>query len=163
MVVERATVCVAMPEVHEALAAGTVSAGHDDAIARAVNRLDDAERSELATMAPTLVEQAASMSVDTFGRKVRDLARRISRDEGMRHHERLRSQRTVWRWMDRRGMCHTQISLDPEADARFSASFDGAVAAERAKPDDGRSFEQLKADAFMATVTSMLPGAAASG
>ncbi len=154
MVSERATVCEAMPEVHSALAAGTLSAGHADAIARAANRLDDDERVELAAMASELVEQAASTSVDAFARKVRDLARRISRDEGLRHHEKLKSQRTVRRWMDREGMCHTQISLDPESDARFSAVFDAAVAAQRAKPDDGRTFDQLKADAFMTLVTA---------
>jgi hypothetical protein len=55
-------------------------------------------------------------------------------------------------------MCHTQISLDPEADARLSAAFDAAVAAEKAKPDDGRTFDQLKADAFVAMATSMVPG-----
>ena len=124
------------------------------------NRLDAEERVELAAQAPSLVEQAATTSVDVFARKVRDLARRISRDEGLRHHEKLRSQRTVKRWMDREGMCHTQISLDPEADARLSAAFDAAVAAEKAKPDNGRSFDQLKADAFMTMVTSTpVPGA----
>ena len=50
--------------------------------------------------------------------------------------------------------CHTQLSLDPEADARFSAALDVAVAAERAKSDDGRTFDQLRADAFMALVTA---------
>ena len=143
-----------MPEVHAALSAGTLSAGHADAIARAANRLDDRERVELAAQAPSLVEQAATTSVDVFARQVRDLARRISRDEGLRHHEKLRSQRTVRRWMDREGMCHTQISLDPEADARLSAAFDAAMAAEKAKPDNGRTFDQLKADAFMAMVTA---------
>ena len=160
IVAERAAVCAAMPEVHAALAAGTLSAGHADAIARAGNRLDADEREELAAMAPTLVADAANMSVDVFARKVRDLARRISRDEGLRHHEKLRSQRTVKRWMDREGMCRTQISLDPEADARLSAAFDAAVAAEKAKPDDGRSFDQIRADAFMTMVTAApVPGA----
>ena len=153
MIAERSAVCTAMPEVHEALAAGTLSAGHADAIARAANRLDAEERVELAAQAPSLVEQAATTSVDAFARKVRDLARRLSRDEGLRHHEKLRSQRTVKRWMDREGMCHTQISLDPEADARLSAAFDAAVAAEKAKPDNGRTFDQLKADAFMTMIT----------
>ena len=36
VVTERAAVCAVMPEVHAALAAGTVSAGHADAIARVV-------------------------------------------------------------------------------------------------------------------------------
>ena len=111
-------------------------------------------------MAPELVEQAASTSVDTFARKVRDLARRISRDEGLRHHEKLRSQRAVRRWMDREGMCHTQISLDPEADARLSAVFDAAVAAERPSPTTAARFDQLSADAFMTLVTATpAPGA----
>ena len=115
---------------------------------------------ELAALAPSLVDQAATTSVDVFARKVRDLARRISHDEGLRHHEKLRSQRTVKRWMDREGMCHTRISLDPEADARLSAAFDAAVAAEKARPDDGRSFDQIRADAFMAMVTATpVPGA----
>ena len=160
MIAERAAVCTAMPEVHSALASGTLSAGHADAIARAANRLDDDERVELAAQAPSLVMQAATTSVDVFARKVRDLARRISRDEGLRHHEKLRSQRMVKRWMDREGMCHTQISLDPEADARLSAAFDAAVAAEKARPDDGRTFDQIRADAFMAMVTATItPGA----
>ncbi len=144
VIAERSAVCAAMPEVHEALAAGTLSAGHADAIARASNRLDAEERVELAAQATSLVEQAATTSVDAFARQVRDLARRISRDDGLRHHEKLRSQRTVRRWMDREGMCHTQISLDPEADARLSAAFDAAMAAEKAKPDNGRTFDQLQ-------------------
>ncbi len=89
VVVDRAVVCEAMPEVHSALASGALSAGHADAIARAANRLDDHEREELAALAPTLVAEASSTSVETFSRKVRDLARRISRDDGLRHHEKL--------------------------------------------------------------------------
>ena len=142
-----------MPEVHPALAAGALSSGHADAIARAANRLDDDERIELAARAPELVEQAAVH----VGGQLRPQGPRPRppplTHEGVRHHEKLRSQRAVWRWTDREGMCHTQISLDPEADARFSAVFDAAVAAEKAKPDDGRSFDQLKADAFMAMVS----------
>jgi hypothetical protein len=51
-------------------------------------------------------------------------------------------------------MCITRSSLDPEADARFSPVFDAAVAAEQAKPDEGRTFDQLKADAFLNLVTA---------
>jgi Domain of unknown function (DUF222) len=107
----------------------------------------------LAALAPRVVADAATTSVETFTRHMRELARRISRDGGLRHHEKLRSQRSVRRWRDSEGMCHTQISLDPEADARLSAAFDAAVAAEKAKPDAGRSFDQIKTDAFMAMVT----------
>ena len=43
-------------------------------------------------------------------------------------------------------MCHTHIALDPEADAKIASVFDAAVAAERSKPDDARTFDQLQAD-----------------
>ena len=72
VIAERATVCTAMPEVHAALSAGTLSAGHADAIAGAANRLDDREQVELAAQAASLVEQAATtVSVDVFARQVR--------------------------------------------------------------------------------------------
>jgi hypothetical protein len=160
VVAERAAVCAAMPEVQAALATGTVSAGHTDAIGRAGNRLDDAGRMELATRGAELVELASRSTVERFDRKVRDLARRLSCDDGLRHHERLKAQRSVRRWTDREGMCHTHVSLDPEADARISAVLDAAVAAEQAKPDTGRTFDQLRADAFISLVTApAAPGA----
>jgi Domain of unknown function (DUF222) len=154
VVTERATVCASMPAVHAALSAGTVSAGHADAIARAGHRFDERGRVELAALECELVELAARTTVERFDRKVRDLARRLSRDDGLRHHERLKAQRAVARWIDGEGMCITRISLDPEADARFSAVFDAAVAAEQAQPDEGRTFDQLKADAFLNLVTA---------
>ena len=49
------------------------------------------------------------------------------------------------RWFDKvTGMCHTHLELDPEADAKVAAVFDAAVAAERAKPDDGRTLESCR-------------------
>jgi len=45
--------------------------------------------------------------------------------------------------------------LDPEADARLSATLDAAVAAERATPEvEARTFDQLRADAFVTAVTA---------
>ena len=63
VVTERAAMCAAMPEVHAALADGVVSAGHTDAIARAANRLDAADRDELAAHAPELGRADAAQSV----------------------------------------------------------------------------------------------------
>jgi hypothetical protein len=54
---------------------------------------------------------------------------------------------------------HTHVTLDPEADAKFSAAFDAAVAAERADgEDEARTFEQLKADAFVSLATGARSG-----
>lgn len=140
-----------LPSMRGALAAGEVSAGHADAVAKVAAQLDDTGRAELQALEPTLVASAVASSVEAFEREVRDLGRVLSRDDGVGQHERLRNQRSVKRWQDRQtGMCHTHLSLDPEADARVGAAFDAAVAAERARPDvDDRTLEQLRADVLV--------------
>ena len=156
----RGEVCAAMPALHDALEAGTVAAGHVDAVARVAGQVEEAVRSQLVEQAGELVETAAVSSVDWFERHVRDLARRMSDDDGLRQRERIRRQRFVRRWSDRQtGLCHTHVALDPEADARLSASLDAAVAAERAKPEtEARTFDQLRADAFVAAFTGPRSG-----
>jgi hypothetical protein len=157
--VGRVGVCDLVPAVHDALAAGAVSAGHTDALARVAGSLDDAGRSELRALESTLVESAKASSVETFERRVRDLGRILTGDDGVRQHERLRRQRSLRRWVDRAtGMCHTHLQLDPEADAKISAALDAAIATERDKPQsDGeqRSFDQLKADAMVGLITGV--------
>jgi hypothetical protein len=160
-VVGRAAVLESMPSLHDALAAGSVSAGHVDAVARAAARLDAPERAELVELAPSLVAAASSSSVDAFERDTRTLAQLLSRDSGAGHHERLRRQRSLRRWVDAAGLHHTHIALDPEADAKFSAALDAAVAAERRRGDEvgeDRTFEQLKADAFVTLATGARSG-----
>ena len=143
-----------MPAVHDALAAGMVSAGHVDALARAVGQLDDAGRAELAELESTLVESAVSSTVEAFEREVGQLTRILSRDDGTSHLERLKRQRRVRRWIDRQsGMCHTHLELDPETDARVSAAFDAAVQAARTAGQDDVSFEHLRADALVDLIT----------
>ena len=64
---------------------------------------------------------------------------------------------------DQTGLCHTHVALDPEADARVSAVLDAAVAAERAKPEtERRTFDQLRADAFVAAFTGPRCGSSAA-
>ena len=159
VVVDRAVVCEAMPEVHAALASGALSAGHADAIARAANRLDDHERTSL----PRGTDVGGRGGIDV-GRDVQSQGPRPGPPDLPRRRPPAPREAAVAtavrRWRVGEGMCHTQISLDPEADARLSAVFDAAVAAETAKPDDGRTFDQLKADAFMTMVTAApAPGA----
>jgi hypothetical protein len=152
---ERATACELMPSLHDALADGEVSAGHADAVARIVVQLGDAARVELAGLADSVVASARRTSVEEFGREMTQLGRLLARDEGVSHHERLRRQRSLTRWLDRQtGMCHTRLVLDPEADAKVAAVLDSAVASERARAEtDDRSFEQLRADAFVGLLT----------
>ena len=159
-VAARGEVCADMPALHDALAAGTVAAGHVDAVARVAGQVEESVRAQLVEQAESLVETAAVSSVDWFERHVRDLARRLTDDDGLAWRERLRRQRSLRRWTDRQtGLCHTHVALDPEADARLSASLDAAVAAERAKPEiEARTFDQLRADAFVAAVTGRRSG-----
>ena len=150
-----------MPALHDALSSGAVSAGHVDAVARVAGQVEPAVRDALIESVDTLVETASSASVDWFERHVRDLARRLSDDDGLQQRERIRRQRFLRRWTDRHtGLCHTHVALDPEADARLSASLDAAIAAERAMPegDVSRTFDQLRADAFVTLATAPRAG-----
>ena len=51
----RGDICAAIPELHDALASGTVSAGHVDAVARAAAHLDDTGKADLAALGESLV------------------------------------------------------------------------------------------------------------
>ena len=114
----RAMVCAQLPEVHDALAAGRMSAGHVDAVARLAGELDDAARAELHDLQAAVVQSAAVMPVETFEREMSKLGRVLSGDDGVSRLERLKRQRCVRRWVDRvTGMCHTR-SWAPAAPAR---------------------------------------------
>ena len=151
---QRAGVCEQMPTFHDALADGEVSAGHVDAVARLAGALDDSGRSELQTLEPALVGSAKKMTVEEFARECSQLDRLLSRDDGVSRLAQQKQARTLKRWIDRvTGMCHTHLQLDPETDAKVSAALSEATDAERAKPDDGRNWDQLRADALVGLIT----------
>jgi hypothetical protein len=150
----RSEVCDLLPEMHDALAAGAVSAGHADALVGVVKDLDERGRSDLKELAPALVDAATSSSVEVFGREVRKLGQILSRDDGVRRHEHLRRQRCVRRWVDRiTGLCHTDLVLDPLTDAAVAKALGDAVNAEQAKGADDRTLDQIKADALVGLIT----------
>ena len=157
---DRALACEVMPRLCDVLAEGEVAAGHVDAVARVIGRLDEAARAELLELTDQVVASAKVTPVEHFDRDMGRLARRLERDDGIGHHERLRRQRSLSRWLDRQtGLCHTRLILDPEADARVAAALDAAVATERAKPEtDDRTFDQLRADAFVGLITGARGG-----
>ena len=121
-----------MPVVAEALADGTIGAGHVDAIVNAARHLDDDATETLAAHSEALVNAAATMTPEEFDREVGELARSLSGDGGLTRHERLRRQRNVRRWVDRHsGMCKTLLSLDPLDDAKVWAAYNTAIASAR--------------------------------
>ena len=150
----RGAVCDLLPEVHDALAAGTVSAGHADALAGVVKDLDERGRSDLKELESTLVDSAKTSTVEQFSREVRKLGQILSRDDGVCRHEHLRRQRCVRRWVDRvTGLCHTDLVLDPLTDAAVANALGAAVAAEQANGADDRTLDQVKADALVGLIT----------
>jgi len=151
----RGGLCERLGKVHDALADGTVSAGHVDAIARLHDELDDAGRAELVDLEPTIVAAAAANSVEAFDQEMRDLGRALAPDGGTSRLARLKQARKVRRWMDRQtGMCHTHLELDPETDARVAAALGAAIAAARARhQDDDVDFDHLKTDALVELIT----------
>lgn len=81
-IVGRAGVLEAMPALHDALAAGAVSAAHVDAVVRAADRLQPEERADLLSLTPELVASASETPVAAFERDTRQLAQLLSRVPG---------------------------------------------------------------------------------
>lgn len=129
---EREQACTQMPTFEDALAAGAVSSGHVDAVAAATHGLDDDANATFAGHADTLLDHAATHSVDEFARECRELARAVSGDEGESRLARQRHQRRVRQWVDRvTGMHHIRAELDPEAGAKVASALDAATRAMR--------------------------------
>jgi hypothetical protein len=150
----RSKACEQAPSFHDALAAGEVSAGHVDALAHLSSNLDDEGRAELKTLEPALLGSARTKPVEEFARECEDLNRILSRDEGGSRLAEQKKQRRLRRWIDRAtGMCHTHLELDPETDAKVASALSEAIATERSRPDDGRTWDQIQADALAGLIT----------
>jgi Domain of unknown function (DUF222)/HNH endonuclease len=157
---ERGTLCEQMPGVGEALADGTVTAGHVDALANAARQLDDDGKARLAEHEQSLVNAAATP--EQFDRECQELARNLTGDGGLSRQERMRRDRNVRRWVDKHtGMCKTLLSLDPLTDAQAWTAINAAVAAARSanQQADDRTWDQFQAD----VVVDLLTGARVAG
>ena len=153
----RGGVCERMPALGEALADGSVTANHVDAVAAAARTLDDDGTQRLAEHERELVAAAARLTPEQFDRECKDLARNLAGDDGLSRQERLRRERNVRRWVDKHtGMCKTLLSLDPLADAQAWTAINAAMAAARAasQKDDGRTWDQLQADVVVDLLTN---------
>ena len=144
-----------MPSVQDALAEGTISAGHVDAIANAAAQLDDTAKAELVDLEKNLVNTAAAMPVAEFERQCQNLGRILAGDDGISRHERHRKARRVKRWVDRQtGMCKTLIELEAETDGAMWTAINAAIAAARADNEDADlTFDQLQTDAVVNLIT----------
>jgi len=92
----RAGVLEQLPAVDDALAAGQVSAGHVDHLARAATSLDDAGRAKLRDLQPDLIAAAGRLSVDEYRREVGRLERIGTRaPTGVGRHEEIQAVRAA--------------------------------------------------------------------
>lgn len=117
----RERICSVMAGVEDALAGGSVSAGHVDAMASATRNLDERQRAEFAAAADELLDHAEQQGVDAFARTCRDKAREIAATDGAASDaDELDAQRkraNVKHWQDREtGMWCTHLELDPLRD-----------------------------------------------
>ena len=135
---DRSEVCEAMPGFEAAMATGTVSSGHVDAVANAAKGLDDAGRERLGELQDALLSFARVEPVSRFERRCRLLAKRLAGDEGESALDKQKAAVSVRRWVDKHdGMHHTHLALDPERDAKLWSAIDAQLAT--IKQHDGNS------------------------
>ena len=159
-VTDRADVCAQMPGFESALAAGSVSAGHLDAIARATAKLDDIGRARLAASADNYLDQATRSNVDAFERAMRKQAAAINAaNAGDTAPEELASQRrrsNVKRWIDKvTGMHHTLLELDPLRDTEIWTAIDAQLATDRAADGNANTaWSELRVQSVVNAINS---------
>jgi len=157
---ERETICGVMPSFEDALATGAVSAAHVDALAAATRNLNEQLLAEFVACETDLLTDAGNQRVETFERGCRDLARHIAAQaQANSDADELDTQRknsSVKRWTDKlTGMHNTLLSLDPVRDTELWTAVNAKLASLRqADGTNATPWEQLKVDAFIATVAS---------
>jgi hypothetical protein len=155
---DRERVCSSLPSFEDALAAGTVSAGHVDAIAQVTRNLDAAAHDEFLAMGSELLADAERYGVDIFQRNCRELARHLSavhaHGSDVEELERQRLASTIRRWTDREtGMRHTLVSLDPVRDRAFWTAVTDRRGRLRHQPGNrSLTWEQLEVEALVAAI-----------
>lgn len=159
---DRTDVCNEAPSFEDSLAEGDVTSAHLDAISSAARNLTNEVRAEFLSHADKLQARAQQVSVETFGRECRELAKRLvvaSRQDDSDADE-LDAQRAaskVSRWVDKiTGMHHTHVELDPLRDAQLSATFNSELARLRAADaNSGTPWQQMQVDAFINAVAGI--------
>ncbi len=156
----RSKLCDEIPELETAMASGSLSAGHVDAVARTAKTLDEAGRARLIERGEDLIALGESRTVEAFERECVDLARELCRDEGVTELQQQRRCSNVKRWTDRQtGMFHTHIELDAERGSKLWLAIDHE--AMRLRQRRGRTSEcdlaQCTVDAVVGLTTNIRP------
>jgi hypothetical protein len=159
-VVERARAADAAPVFADALADGSISRGHLDALSLGLRQLEPADRHGLAQQASRLLLIAQNSTPEDFAKSVRSEVRRLQRDDGMSRFDQQRRNSRLRTWTEKdSGMWCVYGRFDPmsgvKIDAALRALLD-AKYAEKAPPDapsDPKEKQDfLRAHAFVALV-----------
>ncbi len=124
---DRAGACDAIPELGNALAAGTTTGDRVDIVVRATVGLSDGERALLATQGPRLALAASNQTASAFRKTVEHVVRQVRSDDGLaRLEQQTRMARLKW-FTDGDGMWCLQGRFDPASGARMEGRLRNAV------------------------------------
>jgi hypothetical protein len=125
-VLKRVLVIEEAPVVGDALAAGELSAGHVDAISRALKIAGEAKDAFMGLL-PELVESASVMSVPEFAVEVTKAAKGVITDGGLSTFEDQRRSTYLKIWNDATGMVQVRGAFDPEIGAILQSRVNAQV------------------------------------
>jgi hypothetical protein len=111
-VVTRSHVVSESPILADALASGSVTSGHVDAVTKGL-RLVGAERVKLLDVLPGLIRSAPTMSIADFNTLVTKTAKGIITDDGLAIFEEQKRSTYLKMWNDAEGMLQVRGAFDP--------------------------------------------------
>lgn len=114
--VGRAHTVAAIPALAEVLSAGSTTAGHIDAVTRAI-KLAGADSTAFLKHSPALVEAATRLPVGEFAAFARETAKSVISDGGLSTFDRQRRSTYFKMWHDSDGMTQVRGAFDPEKGA----------------------------------------------
>jgi len=141
------------PLFASALASGSVTAEHLDALGRVVRGLDPAVLASFVAAEADLLGCARRVSPEAFGRSARELAEFLDPDHAATELEHLERQASMRMWRGRDGLHHFAGTFGPTTGAAAAKAVqhetDRLSAAEGSRPAaERRSIDQLRADAL---------------
>ena len=156
---KRVPACDAMPKFEAALAAGSISGGHVDAVASVLGRLDAEIRAAFVAEQDGMLAAAQRERVEDFASGCRDLARfltaerdrRTGADTEMEELTRQRAASKIRQWTNSEsGMMHTHVELDPVRGAKLKKALADMLRRHRkVEANAGVPWDQLEVDSFL--------------
>src|SRR5918993_4037655 len=156
---KRVPACDAMPKFEAALASGSISAGHIDAVASVLGRSDDEIRAAFVAEQDRLLGAAQRERVEDFASGCRDLVRfltaerdrRSGADTEMEELARQRAASKIRQWTNSdTGMMHTHVELDPVRGAKLKKALADMLRRHRkVEANAGVPWDELEVDSFL--------------